>query len=810
MRMKLLAWTILGAAVSHCAASADNLSPAKPADRRVLTVWLMPNEPANMTAATEPKLVASEVKEFNEGLGEEVVVANTSDPFLLEQLLAWNPEFAVPNWRMLRGQGQTVETLRDFAHQHGVRIRVLFVTWSQAYGDLREALDGGGASARPDVAQVGSTWTASLRTTAQLATPSQAQAGSLRWRSGTGLRYIEDVRLLYYWKRLPSAPQAKPDLDFTGVEDWDAILKKLADAIGQDPPQERRPPMAIPIGFGSPNLLHDYVPLIWAGGGSFLQPGSTHVNLTSETALRIPRLLAERATAKDAAGYPYRILAFPEVQHQEAIELFVKGHYSAIIEPVGFLPIWHARFKEAYGTATFWDHAGLALLPATFKGGSDLVVTAQTDPDNAKVAFALARHLASSPKYVALLARQGHLPAQSSDLGIETLRTSVGASEGLAKLIRKAVRDGREYPELATWATEVESRDVIESMQRLWRRIGEGGPRDRIQHAAEEAERAINLRIDPWTQFLQFLATYGVRIAGGVLVVFAGLWYIHRKQLSARDQLIILHNDILRRRAYVLESRAGEYLADAHHRTPAQLMDLSRKLADALTATHRFEADLRDELRRPAGIGKVLRLFGRRLDTPSKAPAPMSLSDVVNRAWDIALKEYDFAYPQPDRDRPELVVPEEEELANWQLSRFPCICEAVLQQWMYNSLKEADKDPSKGNRVEVSLLLRNGRPLGLKVLSSPLFIAHRVECMTHGLKVAGGRRAAAAAGPAKALELLCELSLTAFSSQPDYHWIDNATHDMCPPEAAVPTRGKSLMSAMLLELPIRRHKGGKP
>jgi ABC-type glycerol-3-phosphate transport system substrate-binding protein len=569
-------------------------------EKPTLTVWLMPNEPVDTKEMVGQQAIEEQVKLFNEAQ-KNVTVLNTSDTHLREQLLAWNAEFAIPNWPIIKGQHRTLEALGRFAHQRGVHVQVLFVNWSRAFQELRQSLERpGGRKHAPDVAQVGSTWVPFFHNAKLLKTPSNAQRRDLRWRTLTNktealtVRYLQDIRLLYYWKRLPKeSPLAKPfTLDAT---DWTSIIRSLKEATDENAGATWRPPMAMPMGFegfGSTNLLWDYIPLVWSGGGSFLAEGSTRVDLSSQAALKIPLLLSREATQKDGKGRSFRILAFPEMGHQEAIGHFVKGDYVAIIEPIAFLPHWRNKLLETLKPSksgdSFWDYAGVAVPPCTFKGGSDLMITSSTESETA---FELARFLASDETYVKLLAELGHLPVHHEGDGIVALLATIAPPgpqrDDVERAIRRALDHGRECPHLPSFATDIESREVLEAMQRLWRRISEGsGDRNEGTHdvktAAEHAQLIINLRIDGRTRILYFLRQYWPHITAAILVVVIGLlvkhWFNARRRFREEREKNRLLEEIRKVRGFA--ASALQLVDSTHH-------NLSRKPDVLASATEK-------------------------------------------------------------------------------------------------------------------------------------------------------------------------------------------------------------------------------
>src|SRR5689334_16282065 len=77
------------------------------AKRKSLTIWLMPSEPADSNKPVDGSAFEGEIEEFNKRLPPHVVVLDTIQP-LRQQLIAWNSEFAVPNWAFIRSQYVTL------------------------------------------------------------------------------------------------------------------------------------------------------------------------------------------------------------------------------------------------------------------------------------------------------------------------------------------------------------------------------------------------------------------------------------------------------------------------------------------------------------------------------------------------------------------------------------------------------------------------------------------------------------------------------------------------------------------------------
>ena len=98
-----------------------------------------------------------------------------------------------------------------------------------------------------------------------------------------------------------------------------------------------------------------------------------------------------------------------------------------------------------------------------------------------------------------MAAENGYLPAQNSDFGLGVLLDMLGGSsckkaKNAIGLIKTAIKEGREYACTPEWPTRMESIEVLEAMQTLWRRIGEGDA-ELVREYAGKAEMMINSRI---------------------------------------------------------------------------------------------------------------------------------------------------------------------------------------------------------------------------------------------------------------------------------------------------------------------------
>jgi hypothetical protein len=464
-----------------------------------IVVWLLPAEPGLQPSTVDTRPTDEDVDRLNRELvPPSIVLENTTDPRLRAQLGVWNQEFAVPNLAWLRGQTVTLKALGRFASANNVQIRVRFWTWGSIFSALQGAI---ARSGLPDVSQVGSGWIAYLHDRRILEPFGDVVVPAARRDiggiAGVSLRYTNDIRLFFFWRRLPRSDSPVFSVDRSS---WQTLITSLYKSEG--------PPIAFPTG-ATLNLIHDLLPLMNADPAQLFHSGlaGPYVEFDS-TSLAVPLLLSRNSLIYDSRHLPRRLIAFPEMAHEEALRSFVAGCYLGIIEPVGFIRRWFDEFSTTTaklpGVASFWEHAGVVAPPTAFKGGSDLVVF-----KSAKipvVAHRLALFLASDPDYTRMLAENGNLSVLRGRQAIALLMGPIAQSDPSRSSIERISHQidlsdeiAREEPALTSWPIEVENREVIESFQNVWRRIADGD-KGTLKRSVDELEETINRRINPAIQ----------------------------------------------------------------------------------------------------------------------------------------------------------------------------------------------------------------------------------------------------------------------------------------------------------------------
>ena len=680
-------------------------------DKSQLTVWLIPFDPPfdppfEIPFVEEQMPIKKQLEAFNRRwASSNITVLNTTVDWMVDQLVVWNPEYDLPNWLVVRGQKKTLETLAGFAGKNNLHLCIRFLRWKTIIGALEKVLDARAEGTLkktdvvPNVVQIGSTWAAYFAEKGISLSPTEAAGTELSWRKikdvPVSLPYTTDVRLLFYWKKLPGSE--KPFGEWLkNVSDWQDITEALSKIVLNH--HNPAPPMVMPSGLTF-DLFHDYIPLVWASGTPFFEktPFGIRTDMGEKEAMKVPLLISENATIFDENGREYRIISFPEMSQESAAQQFMDGlEYVAIIQPAAFVSRWRRNFMKTVSASpeAFWDCAGVALLPATFKGGSDLMVV--NGPEKNEMAFQLVRYLASDSKHSGLASENGYLPAQNSDFGLNVLLNTLGGpscneAKNAVSLIHTAIKKGREYPPIPQVPTRMESIEILEAMQMLWRRIGEGDVL-RVQKSAGKVALMINSRIY-WPSSMRVLVKrLWPAITFILALAFFGL-YLHSRKITWRNRLLRIAVDSLRRRDYVLVSRAGAFVSDCCQASEQACEDFSEKLHDLRTRTLHLEENIRKDLEHS----------GRR-------SFPVSM--LIQEAWENAASQYRIAYLSTG-DQPRKPV-QRDELDHLQVCQMPYVFVAILQDWFYNSIKN---DLYESDDIEVRLWRGRRKMRGVAVHS---------------------------------------------------------------------------------------------
>jgi len=711
-----------------------------------LVVWLIPLVRDDSVAHTVSQ---QELDRFNQefGVGNSITVLNTTVPVLRDQLFIRNPESAEPNWSTIISQRHTLSALKRFAQTQGVVLKLRFIKWGRMFASLNEALLGHGIVEKfqmPDVVQIGSTWKAYFE---QYERTHQIEQKSIERFS---VPYTYDLRLLYYWRQTPNTTSARPI--YINGSTWDHLLDQFYRYQLQDP-GETRAFLVMPIGL-TLNLIHDYAPLVWGGGGNLFDDNMFHFN--TETALEVPRLIAKRASVPAANPYePVRVIGFPEVGHVEAIESFIEGKYRAIIEPVGFLKHWEKMFQRMYpkssGQIAFEDHLGIAALPVTFQGGSELMVTKNSR--ERLLASELVRFLVSDTAHLNHLAQNGYLPANLPDFGVSellhTLDMSDQTRQQILNTIDQAMLNRKSYPQLADWPNQVETLENLEAMQFLWRRIAQGnddGLADiRIKNAAELAQYTINKKIHPMTRLIDSsVAMWPVLAVFIVLLFLIVMAFLYKASLRQRRQILALL--LFRGKYHSTLSAYGAAVIDFIEVPPEELEEKLMSYGSHIAQKYNHHI---------ANMVKnvCLDLSGRSVS--------LDLLEITEMAVDGARKEF---YAAMAKQTKLSQVQMHSDLHQWEVPYLGHILVLVLQEWIFNTYKSTTED----NEARLNFYVDTVRGKVHLCIKSNILIARdhraRLESMPSPIKdLENWARAGKASG--QGLSLIRDLLWYSFKSR---------------------------------------------
>src|ERR1700722_16724579 len=236
-------------------------NPAANADK-LIEVWLVSPEGSGPNDIAAGEDIPSRVEALRLSLaGTGVRLLNVEDS-LAAETASWNPESTVPNFQVVANQRKTFAALARFAHKHEAPVVLRLITWDEAFALLRAGRTSG-PGALPDVMEVGTTWTGDLAASGRIRSRPDSQNARGQWPDVLGepdcrSPLITDVRLLFYWKRLPSAAPDSPPLSLNNAS-WPALLDSVRSGTSSGET------VTFPIG-NTLNLLYDYASLVMAVG----------------------------------------------------------------------------------------------------------------------------------------------------------------------------------------------------------------------------------------------------------------------------------------------------------------------------------------------------------------------------------------------------------------------------------------------------------------------------------------------------------------------------------------------------------------
>jgi signal transduction histidine kinase len=530
----LVGWTLLCGAIKTQATDAD----------KHVSIWIISAEGAGPNDIAPGEDLPARMEALRSSLaGTRVRLLNLEAP-LAAKTLNWFPEYTVPNFEAVANQQTTFAALARFAAQHNVDIDLRLITWRESV-DLLRAARTSGPDALPDVMEVGVTWSGYLAANGKIRSRPGWQKSKGNWRDVLGvpacaLPLVTDVRLLFYWKRLPSAPVDSPPLSLNNAS-WPALLDSIASGTSFDET------IAFPIG-NSLNLLFDYESLIMAGGNEPVfhkDLFGSHLSFSSQSALSVPIYLAEHSSVPHGKSESRQLVSFPEATHEEEIRTFVNGGYLATVEPASFMARWaydfYGRQRKTDKPKRFWDYAAAIIPPGNYLGGGEFVILS-TKP-NPEVAFRLADFLAIDAEYTAMLGQAGFLASGKPDYGTDVVVASLVRREGdlqdariFGETVRKAIDQGHGFPD-DEHRPMLADPNVVDKVQGIWRRMAAGDVAG-VHQAAKEVDWAVNSQIYLPSRALNALiqSWRWIALILSMATLLLVLGELHRRRLQAMER----------------------------------------------------------------------------------------------------------------------------------------------------------------------------------------------------------------------------------------------------------------------------------
>src|SRR5581483_5600253 len=142
--------------------------------------------------------------------------------------------------------------------------------------------------------------------------------------------------------------------------------------------------------------------------------------------------------------------------------------------------------------------------------------------------------------------------------------------------VQQATIRGRRLPDIPEWPTQIESTEIMEAFQRIWRRIGDGNI-EGLHREAAAAQEAINLKINRFVQLRATVARFWWLTA---LVAIAVLAVVARASLQKSRALrreVEALSDVRRLRGF----SASALLALARYHCLGIYDEVSTSKADA-------------------------------------------------------------------------------------------------------------------------------------------------------------------------------------------------------------------------------------
>jgi hypothetical protein len=295
------------------------------------------------------------------------------------------------------------------------------------------------------------------------------------------------------------------------------------------------------------------------------------------------------------------------------------------------------------------------------------------------VAFGLADFLSGDSEFTKVLAEAGHLPAGRPGYGIDILARSLAdgkriepAVERFVDAVQKSIEQGTAYPQLASWPTAVENLQVMEALQMVWRRMGEGDP-NALKRAAKDAESLINSHINWWYAFLNGIAEAKWTLAGVLCASVLMVAYQVRRRAQSHQRVSLL---LYLYRAH--RHDAAKFLGDNFYTLAVEAEQHCWPSVELIRRVNELSLHFKNKL-----VPHIERIAENQIKEMANARSELRLDQVVDLAYDGARYIYQAKQMEPPPD----IRYSGGVLDGWLLSKLPYATVVVLEEWFLNSIK---------------------------------------------------------------------------------------------------------------------------
>ncbi len=380
-----------------------------------------------------------------------------------------------------------------------VTITPTVIDWGSAWTKITAAATSGEA---PDITQLGTTWVGAITYMDALADMTDkvdwskftdatlVTSGLMGETKKTAAPWFCETRALFYRTDACEKAGVDPSKDFATWDSYKEALKKLN---GVEIDGKKLPALGMP-GKNDWNVVHNFAPWIYGGGGDYLSADGKTAAFNSPEALEGIKFYSELAVEglMDKASL--------EKNTSDVESAFVNGGYAtSILGPWNITTLETNKKKfeanPAEGNALV-DKVGVVAIPAgpkerkAFLGGSTLAIFESSK--NQDASFALVNYLTDTEAQVAYATVTGNLPTNK-----EAYADPIFSEHPMRKVFKDQMEFAKAYPSIASWGPS--ETYFQQGLSKIWDNAMEVGGKynwDKSKAAIEEVIGQVNTVIE--------------------------------------------------------------------------------------------------------------------------------------------------------------------------------------------------------------------------------------------------------------------------------------------------------------------------